>query len=192
MACRYSSWSTVCRAKDYTSKVLISRLMERAGKFGVMNELATDGASVYKSAKTEEFLSRFGIKHRVVSAYNPHSNQLAEGAIKAIKRMLRGNKGAQGTLDTNKFLPALLTHRKKADPETTMSSINIIFGRRIKDLMPIRPGPLRAAKLLKQWEAVMGRHHLAWGKELKKHTRELAPLTVGDMVSIQNQHGNTP
>ena len=36
----------------------------------------------------------------------------------------------------------------------------------------------------------MARRHLARGKELNKHTRELAPLKVGDTVSIQNQHGN--
>ena len=143
----------------------MSRLREHVGTFGVMDELATDGASVYKSAKTQEFLSRFGIRHRISRANNPHSNQLAEGAIKAAKRMLRDNTGAQGTLDTNKFLAALLTHRNKPDPETTMSTSDMIFGRRIKDLMPIRPGRLRVtprwADLLKQWEAVTARSHLA-------------------------------
>ena len=59
--------------------------------------------------------------------------------------MHRDNTGAQGTHDTNKFLAALLAHRNKADPETTMSSSDVIFGRRIKDLMPIRPGRLRVA-----------------------------------------------
>ena len=38
----------------------------------------------------------------------------------------------------------------------------------------------------------MARRHMARGQDLKKHTRELAPLKVGDTVSIQNQHGNTP
>ena len=103
MACRYSSWITIYRAKDCTSKELMSRLRDHVGTFGVMDELATDGATVYQSAKTQDFLSRFGIKHRVSSAYNPHSNQLAEGAVKAAKRMLRDNTGAQGTLHTNKF-----------------------------------------------------------------------------------------
>ena len=73
-----------------------------------MEELATDEALVYKSAETQEFLARFAIMHRVSSPYKPHSNQLAEGAVNASKRMLRDNTGAQGTLDTNKFLAALL------------------------------------------------------------------------------------
>ena len=44
-----------------------------------------------------EFLARFGVSHRVSSAYNPHSNQLAEGAVKSAKRMLEDNTGAQGS-----------------------------------------------------------------------------------------------
>ena len=98
--------------------------------------------------------------HWVASVYNPHSNQLAEGAVKAAKRMLRDNTGTQGTLDPNKFLAALLAHRKP-DPETTISSSDILFWRRIKDLM------------LKQQEVVITRRHLTGGKELNKHTREL-------------------
>ena len=60
--------------KDCTSKELVSRLRDHVGTFGVMDELATDGASVYKSAETQEFLARFGIRHRVSSTYNLHSN----------------------------------------------------------------------------------------------------------------------
>ena len=43
-----------------------------------MDELPTDGASVYKSAETQEFLTRFSTKRRVENAYTPHSYRLAE------------------------------------------------------------------------------------------------------------------
>ena len=169
------------------------RLREHVGTFGVMDELATDGASVYKSTETQKFLARFGIRHSVSSAYNPHSNQLAEGAS---RRPGGCNTGAQGTLDANNVLAALLAHHNKPDPETTMTSSDVIFGRRIKDLMPIGPGRLRVAprwaELMKQREAVMVRCQMARRKELNKHTRKLAPLKVGDTVSVHNQHGNSP
>ena len=38
----------------------------------------------------------------------------------------------------------------------------------------------------------MARRHLARGKEMNKHTRDLHPMKIGDTVAIQNQHGNTP
>ena len=105
MACRYSVWSTIYKTKDNTSTELISRHREHMVTFGVMDELATDGRTVYTSAKTQEFHRRFGIRHRVASEYNPHSNQMAEGAVKAAKRMLRDNTGEFGTLDTDLTLP---------------------------------------------------------------------------------------
>ena len=73
----------------------------------------------------------------MASAYNPHSNQLVEGSVKAAKRILRDNTGAQSTLDTNKYLAAQLAHQTRPDPETSMSSSDVVFGRQIKDLMPL-------------------------------------------------------
>ena len=57
--------------------------------------------------------------------------------------MLRDNTGAFGTLDMDKFLAALLTHQNKPVPETFMSSSDVIFGRKIKDLMLIQHGQLK-------------------------------------------------
>ena len=110
MVCRYSGWISVYQAKDLTAKELVTKRRENMGNFGVMDELASDGATVYTSVEVQEFLDRFGVKHKVSSAYKPHSNQLAEGAVKSAKRMLEDNTWAQGTLDNDKFLAAQLAH----------------------------------------------------------------------------------
>ena len=65
------------------AKELVTQLRKYMDDFGVMDEFASDGATVYTRADVQEFLAKFGIKHRVSSAYNPHSNQRAEGAVKA-------------------------------------------------------------------------------------------------------------
>ena len=74
---------SVYRAKACTSRELVSILRSYMGTFGVMEELSTDEATVYKSAEVNKFLTNFGVRHRVSSSYNPHSNQLAEGGVKA-------------------------------------------------------------------------------------------------------------
>ena len=96
--------------------------------------------------------------------------------------MLRDNTEAQGTLDTNKFLPALLAHLHKPDLNTTMSRSNMVFCRKMKDLMPIKPARVKG----------IARRHMARSQMLNKQTRRLAPLKVGHTVSIENQHSNTP
>ena len=121
---------------------------------------------------------------------------MAKGAVKAAKRMSRDKTGPFRFFDTDKFLAALLTHRNKPDLETSMSSSDIVFGRKIKDLMPINPGQLkvnaRRTEHLRQREAVMAKRHITREKELNNHTRELKPNNVGDAVSILNGHGNKP
>ena len=111
----------------------------------------------------QEFLTRFRIRHRVSSAYNPHSIQRAEGAVKVAKRMVRDSKGHNGTLNTTSFLAALLLHWNKPDPGTGLPSSNAIFGRRIKDLLPFEPGKMQVRakwhKLMRHCAFIMTRRN---------------------------------
>ena len=110
--------------------------------------------------------------------------------------MIRENTGAGGTLDTDKFLWALLMLRNTPDRESGLSPAEVIFGRKLRDCLPISPGKL---ELRREWketllnrEKAMARRHLRRGQELSEHTRKLASLVVGQPVSIQNQTGNQP
>ena len=73
---RFSGWPEIahCRATTGSSSLVVSRLREFFSRFGVPEELATDGARVYTSYEVEEFLQRYGVRHRVSSAMFPHSN----------------------------------------------------------------------------------------------------------------------
>ena len=194
--CRYSNWLSVYQAKKGDSKELVTQLRRYMATFGVMDEISSDGATVYTSEEVRKFLKIFGVNHRTSSAYNPHSNQRAEGGVKAAKRMIKENVGPGGSLDTDRFLAALLMHRNTPSTGTKTSPSEVIFGRKIKDLVPIVPGKLKMNPqwhhLLKLREEALAKRHLKRGEELSEHTRRLKPLTVGTSVTIQNQHGNSP
>ena len=85
---------------------------------------------------------------------------MAEGAVKSAKRMLEDNTGAQGNVNTDKFLAAQLAHRNKPDPETTLSSSAVVFGRRIKDPLPHVPGKLKVSP---RWHEVLKRDAIPSG-----------------------------
>ena len=136
----------------------------------------------FVSAEGQIFLTRFRIRHQVSSAYNPHNNQRAEGALKAARRMIRESTGS---LDTDKLLATLLMHQSKPDPATVLSSSEVVYRRKIKktpaqrpretesaswvaqshDRLPAHPGkePLeeqpRTKRALLQAGAAQGRHH---------------------------------
>merc|ERR1712059_230960 len=70
---RYSGWPVIRLCKDETAEELTRALREFFCTYGTPEEIATDGASVYVSSHTQRFLSSWGVRHRISSAYNPHS-----------------------------------------------------------------------------------------------------------------------
>ena len=66
----------------------------------------------------------------------PHSNCRAEVGVKTSKRLIADNTGRNGELNTD----AILQHRYTPDPDTKLSPAMCLFGRPIKDFIPILPG----------------------------------------------------
>ena len=118
MVDRYSRQPSVPQAKSEDSREFIGLLRTHCKTFGVPEELATDGGSVYVSHDTQQFLSTWGIRHRLSSAYNPHGNLQPEVGVKAVKRLIQDNLWPSGALDNDKFSRAILTYRNTLDRDS--------------------------------------------------------------------------
>ncbi len=106
------------------------------------------------------------------------------------------NTGPNGELDTNAFQRAILQYRNTPDPVTRLSPAMCVFGRPIKDFIPIAPGryiphPTWQETLMAREEAICNRHMKA-AERWSEHTKRLPPLTVGDFARVQNQTGPNP
>ena len=195
---RYSNWPSVYTAngEDKGATELTKQLRTHMATFGVPDEIASDGGSQYTSGRYKMLTKRYGIHNRVSSVAFPHSNQKAEGTVKNMKRLIRENTMASGKLDTDKFLAAILMFRNTPDRDTHMSPAQVIFGRQVKDFLPIIPGKLKMHPewriTMEQRETALAKRHVRRGTELRRHTKEQAKLNVGDTVLVQNQDGNKP
>ena len=112
---RYSNWPSVAFPKNSGANELVRIMRDFFSTMGVPMSLATDGGPSFMSQEVGEFLERWGVHHRVSSAYHPHSNLRAETAVKTVKRLLMGNVGPSGSLNTDKFMAALLQYKNTPD-----------------------------------------------------------------------------
>ena len=106
------------------------------------------------------------------------------------------NTGDSGDLDTEKIQRAMLQYRNTPDRNTKLSPAMCIFGRPIRDFIPIPSGKYKPhetwrATAITREEALRNRH-MRCAENLTEHTKRLPQLTVGEHVRLQNQVGPYP
>ena len=199
IADRLSGWPEVFKSPPGSPQSgahgLISCLINYFARFGVPEELSSDGGPEFTASATEDFLKRWNIRHRLSSSYLPQSNGRAEVAVKSVKRLLRSNIDPSGSLNTEKFLKAMLQLRNTPDPDCRLSPAQIVFGRPLRDSLSfinrlekfsnpnIRPMWREAWK--EKESALRQRYHRTT-ESLSERTRALPPLSVGDQCYVQN------
>ena len=87
----------------------------------------------------EDFTKKWGVSHRISSAHHSQSNGRAEVCVKSVKRLLRTNISADGSLDTDAVMRGLLQLRNTPDPDTNLSPALILLGTKLRDFLPIPP-----------------------------------------------------
>ena len=194
LADRYSNWLSIFKLRKDDSEHVIEALRKYFSRWGVAVNITTDGASVFTSAAMKAFLNRWGVHHRVSSAYYQGANKPAEVGVKSAKRLVMENLGPGGSLDTDKFARALLVHRNCPDAESGLSPAQIIFGRELRDHLPAlvsRYQPRQEWRLEADLRAqAMAKRHGRMEKWLQHGAKALPPLNLGDTVAIQDQAAN--
>ena len=192
---RYSNWPIVKHADD-GARGVVKALRRIFSTFGIPDELATDGGPEFTSTTTTQFLQDWGIHHRLSSVAFPHSNCRAEVGVKTMKRLLTGNVTANGNLDSDAFQRAILQYRNTPDPATRMSPAMCVFGRPVKDLIPILPGKFDLHTMWKQnldiRERALSHKHALADRRWTEHTKSLPPMAVRGHSCTHPEPNRTP
>ena len=79
----------------------------------------------------------YGIRHRVSSVANAHSNCRAELGVKTMKCMIRDNTSIGGKFNNSAFSRAFLQYWNTRDRDTGKSPAEFLLGRQLRDYLPI-------------------------------------------------------
>jgi hypothetical protein len=195
---RYSGWLTIVKIKldQGDSKFLKKHLSNLFSVYGAPNEISCDGGSPFNSHDFREFLITWGINLRQSSAYYAQSNGRAELAVKVAKRLLCGNSGPNGDIDNDRVARALLQYRNTPLQGVDLSPAQILYGRVLKDHMPIMPD---VYNIRGEWkvsadkrESALQKRHVKTIETYNTHTKTLPELYEREHVAVQNQNGTHP
>ena len=111
--------------------------------------------------------------------------------MKSGKCLVMDNLAPNRSLDTNKLARALLIHRNQTDPVSGLSPAQVIFGRQLRDHLPLQPEKFqpRAEWRLEadQREQAFRKRHLLKHEQLSATSKSLSPLSIGDPVAVQDK-----
>ena len=115
-----------------------------------------------------------------------------------MKRLLQSAKSAENALRDDKVMEGLLQYRNTPDTSSGASPAQILFGRPLRDAIPMPPGstifenPHTSSIWREVWKAREGALRIRFGKQMenqRRNSRKLPALKASDKVQIQNQHG---
>ena len=158
--------------------------------WGVSEEVSLDGGPNLDSSEMKRWLKSWGTNIRTSAAYYPQSNGRAEAGVKSLKRLLRGNTGRNGSINTDSVARALLQYRNTPLRGVDKSPAELALGRQLRDTLPL---PRDRYEVSNQWEhhlrhreRIMSTTNTAIKTKYDEQSKELTPLKIGDEVRCQN------
>ena len=198
LACvdRFSGWLIIYhfRPGQATAQRLISICRELFQTYGAPEELSSDGGSVFTSYAFQNFLTTWGVDHRLSSVAYPQSNGRAELAVKSAKRIIHGNTGPDGSLDNDRVARAVLQCRNTPIQGLGLSPAQMLLNRRLRDFLPAqpclyKPHPAWVIAAERRETALASRNSLL-AKRYNRFAQDLQPMQLGDNVAVQNNRND--
>ena len=131
---RYTGWVEATLVQDATANKICSHLQAWFCTYGAPDELSSDGGPPFQSHTYTQFLSNWGIKHRLSSSHYPQINGRAELVVKIAKQILLNNTDSAGHLNYDYTARA---HRNMPVQDAGISPAIMLFRRPIKDYFPM-------------------------------------------------------
>lgn len=177
----YSNFWEIDRLYDTKSSTVVKKLKAHFARYGLPDQLVSDGGPQFVSDVFHKFVTDWDIEHLTSSPYNSKGNGKAESAVKTAKRLLRKAKDS----GSDQYM-ALLDYRNTPTQGVGSSPVQRLMNRRTKTLLPTTESLLKPRSVDTDAERSKLKSRQKKQKSyFDKTAKDLKPLNEGDVVRMK-------
>ncbi|GJT17553.1 reverse transcriptase domain-containing protein [Tanacetum coccineum] len=165
-----SKWVKAQALPTNDARVVVKFLRSLFARFGVPKALISDRGTHFCNSQIKKALQRYGVTHKLSTAYHPQSNGQTEVTNRVIKRILERSVG---------YNPKEIEHKahwalKQCNMDLTLASESHLM--QLNELAELRDGAYENTRIYKEWTKKCHDSRLRSDKDFK----------VGDKVLLYN------
>lgn len=174
----FSKFIETVQLKAITSELVITQLKSMFARFGIPKLMYSDGGTQFTSKKFKRFTQMWKFEHKTSSPIFAQSNGMVERHVGIFKLMLD-----KCVLDSKDPYLAVLEYRNTPISNTIPSPAEIMLGRKVRGLLPIKVTLEQLIQNNRVKEQLLERQ-IKQKLNFDKTAKELKPLDVEDNVFI--------
>ncbi|GKA76653.1 putative nucleotidyltransferase, ribonuclease H [Tanacetum coccineum] len=124
-----SKWVEAQALPTNDARVVIRFLRRLFARFGVPKALISDRGTHFCNSQLEKALQKYGVTHRLSTAYHPQTNRQTEVTNRAIKRILERSVGYNPKNWSEKLDDALWAFRTAYKTPTGCTPFRLVYGK---------------------------------------------------------------
>ncbi|KAI5726039.1 hypothetical protein M8J77_023179 [Diaphorina citri] len=182
----YSRYFELAPLNNCTSNEIINKLKACFSRYGIPEVLRADSAAQFLTPEFRKFSDQYSIHVNVSSPYHHQGNGAAEACVKIAKTLMNKNETEDSSL-------AMLCYRNTPIPGLHKSPAELMFGRRLRDVLPTHGMNLKHNSHDDASFRIRDQQRKSKYKENydRRHgVRELPKLNIGDKVCITDLKRN--
>ena len=133
-----SNFIAVDRLYSTTTAAVRAKLQAHFARYGIPGILVTDNAPQFASAEFANFAKSWNFQHKTSSPHHPASNDMAEAAVKSLKKTL-----IKCADDGTNVYEALLNLRNTPRPGIGLSPVQLMMSKRTKTILQVATSLLK-------------------------------------------------
>ncbi|GKD46019.1 putative nucleotidyltransferase, ribonuclease H, partial [Tanacetum coccineum] len=124
-----SKWVEAQALPTNDARIVVKFLRQLFARFGVPKALISDRGTHFCNSQLEKALQRYGVTHKLSTAYHPQSNGQTEVTNRAIKRILERSVGYNPKGWSEKLNDALWAFRTAYKTPTGCTPFRLVYGK---------------------------------------------------------------